>query len=335
MHDMALAMTRMCVLCLLPLLVIPAHAQKKEKACEVVARVNGHPITEAAYLAALRDYRKDFSWQMEMQSKSQREIDAELARRKPTLLDDLIDEFLLAQRGNELGFDGDGELKRIENAIDPDYRDNFPLLDETVREQGIYLELHAARRRQALGQRAIQIEILEPIFHSITDSERRDYYDNHKEKFMLPSTVTLSELFLPFDGHSEAEVKERAHQLLSGLRAGADFFKAVAENSSESRPSYRKRGSLGSFRLDEIKESLAVDLARVNPGEFTQPMQLGAGYQIIRLDERTPETPRSYEDPMTQEEVFRPITMSRAERIRKSYLARLRENARIEVCSVK
>ena len=152
---------------------------------------------------------------------------------------------------------------------------------------------------------------------------------------MLPSTVTLSELFLPFDGHSEAEVKERAHQLLSGLRAGADFFKAVAENSSESRPSYRKRGSLGSFRLDEIKESLAVDLARVNPGEFTQPMQLGAGYQIIRLDERTPETPRSYEDPMTQEEVFRPITMSRAERIRKSYLARLRENARIEVCSVK
>ena len=125
MHDMALAMARMCVLCLLPLLVIPAHAQKKEKACEVVARVNGHPITEAAYLAALRDYRKDFSWQMEMRNKSQREIDAELKRRKPTLLDDLIDEFLLAQRGKELGFDGDGELERIENAIDPDSRDNF------------------------------------------------------------------------------------------------------------------------------------------------------------------------------------------------------------------
>ena len=152
---------------------------------------------------------------------------------------------------------------------------------------------------------------------------------------MLPSTVTRSELFLPFDGHSEAEVKERAHQLLSGLRAGADFFKAVAENSPESRPSYGKRGSLGSIRLDEIKESLAVDLARLNPGEFTQPTQLGAGYQIIRLDGLIRATARRYEDPMTQVAVSRSITMYRATEIRENYVARLRGKARIEICAVK
>jgi len=159
-------------------------------------------------------------------------------------------------------------------------------------------------------------------------------HEKHKEKFMLPATVTLSEVFLPFRGQSETEVAQRTVKLLGELRAGADFFKAVAQNTPTARPSHGKRGSIGTFRLDELKDSLAIELAKLNPGEFTQ-LQLDSGYQIIRLDARMPATPRSLEDPMTQVSVSRFITMSRAVGIRKSYIAGLRDKARIEVCPVR
>lgn len=334
MHDMASAVTRTFVLSLLPLVVIPTHAQKQEKVCEVVARVNGETITKPAYLAALRDDRGDLSWQMVLRGKSEREIDAELETRKPSLLDDLIDELLLAQRGRELGFDADVELKRLDEVVAPGYR-GPPQSDDALRRQGIdLLEARASRQRQALGQRAIQVDVLEPVSNSITDGERRDLYDNHKEKFMLLATVTLSEVFLPFRDRSESEVAQRAIKLLAELRAGADFFKAVAENTPVARPSYGRRGSLGTLTLDELKKSIAVELAKINPGEFTS-LQLDSGYQIIRLDARMPATPRSFEDPMTQVAVSRFITMSRAAGIRKSYIAGLRGKARIEVCPVR
>ena len=335
MHDMASAVTRTFVLSLLPLLVIPTYARKQEKVCEVLARVNGETITKPAYLAALRDYTEDLARQTEMQGKGETEIVAELERRKTSVLDDLVDEFLLAQRGMELGFDADIELKRIEELIPPGYRDYFPQSDDALSRQGIDLEeARASGRRQALGQRAIQVEVLEPIFNSITDGERRDFYDNHKEKFMLPATVTLSEVFLPFRGQSESEVAQRTGKLLAELRAGADFFKAVAQNTPASRPSCETKGSIGTFRLDELKESVALDLSKLNPGEFT-PLQLDSGYQIIRLDSRMPATPRSFEDPTTQPAVSRAITIYRVAGIRKSYIAGLREKATIEVCPVR
>ncbi len=332
---MVLVMPRMIVLSLLLRLVRPTHAQKQEKVCEVVARVNGDTITRHAYLAALRDDREDPSWQMVLRGKSEKEIDAELERSNPSLLDDLIDELLLAQRGKELGFDANVELKRIEELIPPGYRDYFPQFDDALRRQGIDLEeARASGRRQALGQRAIQVEVLEPIFSSITYGERRHFYDNHKEKFMLPAKVTLSEVFLPFQGQSESEVAQRAVKLLAELRAGADFFKAVADNTPAARPSYETRGSLGTLRLDELKKSLTIGLPKINPGDFTS-LQLDSGYQIIRLDGRMPATPRSFEDPMTQVSVSRFIAISRAAGVRKSYIARLREKAKIEVCPVR
>jgi len=89
-----------------------------------------------------------------------------------------------------------------------------------------------------------------------------------------------------------------------------------------------------SLRLDELKKSIAVELAKINLGEFTS-LHVDGGYQIIRLDARMPATPRSFEDPMTQVSVSRFIAISRAAGVRKSYIAGLREKAIIEVCPVR
>lgn len=336
MRHHTVVMMRLLVLSLLPLLVIPTKAQKREKVCEIAARVNGDTITQQTYLAELRDYRRDFSWPMLLQGKSQGEIDAELERRKPRLLDDLVDEFLLAQRGQELGFDADVELKRMREEILPGYRDHFPWLKAQLHsdllKQGFDQEsARASLRRQVLGQRAIQKEVLEPILRGITDNERRAFYDNNKELFMLPATVTLSEIFLPSGNQSESEVATRAVRLLAELRLGADFIQAVASNTPASRQSFDKRGSLGTFRWNEVKNTLAVELANLNPGDLTL-QQLADGYQIIRLDARSAAVPSRYEDPETQAAVSRSLITHRLQGIRKSYIARLREKARLELC---
>jgi parvulin-like peptidyl-prolyl isomerase len=314
---------------LLPLLAIPAHGLRQGRVCPVVARVNGEIITRQAYLAVLRDYRIDFSWPMVLHGKSQNEIDAELEHSRPSLLDDLIDELILAQRGKELGFDADVELKRLEDVIPPGYRDSIVLFGG--KELIDVEQAQASRRRQALGERAIQEEVFEPIFHSITDNERRGFYDNHKEEFVLPSLVTLSEIFLPFSANSESEIAKRAGRLLAELRSGAEFLRAVAENTPASRPSYAKKGLIGTFRPDELRHDLAVDLEQLKPGEFSL-QHLGDGYQVIRVDSRTPATTRSYEDPMTKDAAARLLTMERVMKTRKGYIAALRQKVTIELC---
>ncbi len=330
-----LTLLRALALSLLPLLVIPAHGQRQEKACPVVARVNGETITREAYLAVLRDYRVDFSWPMLLHGKSQSEIDAELERDKPSLLDDLIDELVLAQRGRELGFDGDVELKRFEDGIPPGYGDSNLLFGLDHRKELIDVEqAQASRRRDALGERAIWEDMFKPIIHSITDHERRDFYDNHIDRFMLPAKVTLSEVFIPFIGHSESEVAQRAGRLLAELQAGADFLTAVAENTPTSRPSYAKKGLIGTFRPDELRSDLAADIEKLKPGEFAL-QQLGDGYQIIRVDSRTPAMPRSYDDPLTQVEATRFIATERTAGLRKDYISGLRQKATIELCPEK
>jgi parvulin-like peptidyl-prolyl isomerase len=327
-------------LLLMALLATFVSAQKPQVPCDFVALINKQAISEADYLAALNEYKAELTRHFNRQGKTDPEFSDEFERTKSIVLKNMIDDLLLEQRAEELRLADDPQVKQIledpGSIVNPGYRDEIDpvAFEQALKNQGIDPERgRQALRKGILRQAVIYKEVLEPILSRLTEEDRRTYYNMHKEEFMLPARVTLSEIFLPFNGSPETKVKQRASRLLGKLRKGADFISAYKENTPITRPSYDASGHLGSYSFDELKESIREGISDLQPGEFTHVIRSDEGYIIIRLDARIPSTFRSFSQPEVQQIIERAIVISQSKEAREIYLADLRRKARIQICS--
>jgi parvulin-like peptidyl-prolyl isomerase len=180
-------------------------------------------------------------------------------------------------------------------------------------------------------QYVVQREVLVPIYQRLSEKEKRDFYEKNKDKLVVPGEVTLSEIFIPLEGHTAAEVEQRARRVVAEMRAGGNFAEAVKTNTPVTRASRTQDGKLGTFRPDELKEEIAAAVSSLKAGDVTEPIRVQDGFQIIRVDAKKNATVRPYDDKEVQEMVARAATMDRAEEARKKYLKKLREDAFVEV----
>ncbi|MEK6409873.1 MAG: peptidylprolyl isomerase [Acidobacteriota bacterium] len=312
-------------------LATTARAQEPELINEIVARVNNDIVTRADYLNGLRDFKEELVRQMA--GKSEAEINAEFERLKSSVLDYIIDDLLLEQKAKELSLDVEAEVnQRMKEIAAQNGSPNVLAFENELKKQGVDPETaRASIRKQLQQQYVIQREVLSPIFQRLNDKDKRDFYDKHKDGFTVPGEVTLSEIFLPLEGHTAAEVDQRAKRLVAELRAGKDFAVAVQENSPAGRASRAQNGKLGVFKQGELKEDIAAAISTLKTGEVTEPLRLQDGFQIIRLDDRKAANLRAFEEPDVQSAIGRAATMERAEDARKKYLKKLRADAFIKI----
>ena len=324
---------RMLAIAFILALSTTARAQEPELVTEIVVRVNNDIITRADYLESLRAFREELTRQMTQQNKSQAEIDAEYERLKSTVLDYLIDDLLLEQKAKELNLDVEAEVNQemLEVAKQNGCKD-LQCLENLMRQQGIDPEqARSTLRRRLQQQYVVQREVIQPIFMRMNDKDRREFYDKYKDKFVMPGEVTLSEIFLPLEGHTAAEVEQRAKRLVEELRAGLSFAEAVKKNTPASRATRATDGKLGTFKPGELKPDIAAATSTLKVGEVTEPIRLQDGYQIVRVDDRKVETMRKFDDPEVQQAIGRAIVMERGEDARKKYLKKLREEAFVDI----
>jgi len=120
----------------------------------------------------------------------------------------------------------------------------------------------------------------------------KKYYDAHPDKFRKPESITLSEIYLSTTGKDEAAVKTKALELVAQARAGADFAALAAANSEREkngeRTAPKDKGSVGDFDVPNLREDLLAALKDVKVGSVTEPLRTSEGYQILRVDARTP-----------------------------------------------
>jgi parvulin-like peptidyl-prolyl isomerase len=308
-----------------------ARAQEPELVNEIVARINNDIITRADYLEAMRSFKEELSRQM--QGKSEAEITAEYERLKGNILDYMIDDLLLEQKAKELGIEVEAELNQqmIQIAKENGMKD-LAALEKALREQGIDPEAARSSMRKKIQQQyVVQREVLQPIYTHLSEKDRRDYYEKHKDAFTISGEVTLSEIFLPLEGHTADEVTQRAKRVVAELRAGMSFVEAVKANSLASRASRAQDGKLGTFKPGELKDDIAAAISTLKPGEVTEPIRLQDGFQIIRVDDRKAATLLPFDSPEVQNVIGRAATMERADDARKKFLQKLREDAFIEI----
>jgi peptidyl-prolyl cis-trans isomerase SurA len=312
-----------------------ALSQEPELVNEIVARVNNDIITRADYLGALQDFKAEIGRQLQQAGKSEADINAEFEKLKGTVLDILIEDLLLEQKAKELSIDVEAEVnQQMAEISKANGFQNVLKFEEALKAQGIDPDgARASIRKRLLQQYVVQREVLQPIFQGLNEKDKRDFYDKHKGEFTEPGEVTLSEIFLPLEGRTAAEVEQRARRLVAELRAGADFAEAVKNNSPSNRATRAQNGKMGTFKAGEIKPDVAAAISSLKAGEVTEPLRLQDGYQIVRMDSQKPSVLRPYEDPKVQQVLGQAVTMERAEAARKKYLKQLREDAFIKVTS--
>jgi peptidyl-prolyl cis-trans isomerase SurA len=307
------------------------RAQEPELVNEIVARVNSDIITRADYLNALKDLRDQLT--REMAGKSEDQINAEYERIKPTVLDYMIENILLEQKAKELNIDVEAEVnQRMAEIAKDNGLPNVLAFENELKKQGVDPEGARGQIRKGLQQQyVVQREVLSPIFQRLNDKERREFYEKYKDKFTTQGEITISEIFLPLEGHTANEVEQRAKRLVAEIRAGKSFTDAVQANSPATRGSRAQNGKVGTFKQGELKEDIAAATSSLKAGEITEPIRLQDGFQIIRVDEKKVPTVLPFENPEVQNAVGRGATMEKAEEARKKYLKKLREDAFVEI----
>ena len=318
-------------------LSVSAHAQIIER---VLVKVNGDILTqtelEERQTAAIRarmgqDLKPDMINNSEELKKAVDEV-------TPQLLVDAIDELLLLQMGKEKGYhlsdeqfkDWVDRLRKEQNLTDDQK------FQAALKQEGMTVDdLRKNVEKNFLVNQVQRDEVGSKL--SITEEEARQYYLSHKNEFAEPATVTLREILIDVPSTKQGgqatlsvakqdEAEATAAALRTRLLAGEDFSKVAAEASAS--PSKSNGGLIGPINLAEVSVSVQDLIAKMKPGDITQPIRTNRGVQILKLETIKPASIQPFE--AVRDLVADKVHEARQQTEVRKFLARMRGQALIE-----
>lgn len=299
---------------------------------EVIAQVNDEVIT----LSMLKRETKERIDALKQSGMTEQQAADEVSKRQPELIATLINELLLLQKGKELELANDVEAevnRRMLQIANDQGITSMEKLYEAMRQSGLNPEdIRRTMRSEMMKQAVMQQEVDRKVYLGFSPDEVKKYFDAHPDKFRKPETVKLSEIFLSSQGKDDAAVRARAMELVTQIRAGADFRALAAANSEREKNGERTApkdfGEVGEFDVPSLREDLLTTLKDVKAGGVADPIKLQDGYQIIRVDQRIPAgtTPTFNEN-----RVREALLVERQPKERDTYLQNLRNEAFIKV----
>lgn len=259
---------------------------------EVVAQVNDDVIT----LSMLKREMKERIEALKQGGMTEAQATEEVNKKQAELIAILINEALLLQRGKELDLASDIEAevnRRFLQIANDQGITSIQKLEEAMRQNGMVPEdVRRTMRAEMMKQAVLQQEVDRRVYLGFSSKEVKDYFDAHPDKFRKPEQIKLSEIYLLATGKDEAAVRSRALELVSQIRAGADFKALATANSEREKNGQRTApadgGYVGEFDFPNLREDLVAALKAVNVGGVTDPIKTPEGFQILRVDGRTP-----------------------------------------------
>ena len=318
----------------LMLLTPSAFAQEGEMQVidEVVAQVNDDVIT----LSMLKREMKERIETLKQNGMTEQQATEEVNKKQSELIAILINERLLLQKGKELDLAGDIEAevnRRFLQIANDQGITSIQKLEEAMRQSGMNPEdVRRTMRAEMMKQAVFQQEVDRRIYLGFSGEEVKKFFETHPDKFRKPEQIKLSEIYLVSAGKDDAAVKAKAVELVTQARAGADFGALAAANSEREKNGQRTapedKGAVGEFDLPNLREDLVAALKDLKVGGVTDPIKTAEGYQILRVDGRTPAgTTPTFNDNRVREAMLG----EQQGKEREAYVQNLRNEAFIKV----
>jgi peptidyl-prolyl cis-trans isomerase SurA len=304
-------------------------AQAKQQTVEeIIARVNNQIITTSEYQAAESQISQDVS--QECQSCTTNQIQAQIEEHKKNLLRDMIDNVLLQERAKDMGISVDTDVvKQLDDVRRQNGLDSMEALQKAVESSGMdWADYQQQMKNQLLRQKVIEQEVSGKM--NISPEQIQQFYSEHKQEFVMPEQVVLSEIFLGTQGRTPEEIdsiRKKAEDLHGRLVRGADFSQ-IAQRYSEGQTA-RDGGNLGSFKRGILAPQLDEAVFKLQKGQITSVIQTQTGFEILRVDQHY----QSGQQPLAKVEnqIENKLYMQQMEPALRKYLAQLREESYITI----
>jgi peptidyl-prolyl cis-trans isomerase SurA len=297
------------------LLALPAAGEIIER---VIVKVNGDIVTlsefEARQLAAVQAARVD-----------EGKVETYLRQNNARILQEAIDDLLLAQRADELGMHLPAAyLKEVIEGIkkDNNITTDDELLEQLKREGMSLDDLKRNIERSVLRREVLRRELESKV--TATEAEARADYDAHKADYVRPPTVHLSEIVIR---SQDASATALARDLVRRARAGEDFA-ALARTYSQV-PSRVSGGDLGELRRGELTGDLEKIVFALPKGGVSDPIRTTEGFRILHVADRTEGSVVPFEE--AKAEILKRLTQDRTSKAYEEYMEGLRKTAAIQV----
>ena len=310
--------------------LVPVRAEILE---QVLVKVNGDIISKTEFeqrqVSVLRQRPE-----LANSTPDNAELRKAIAEVTPELILSAIDELLVIQRGRELGYTlGDEQFAKIlenikkENKIESD--DQF---HAALKQEGLTLaDLRKSLERQMLISRVQETEVMGKI--AVTEAEARAFYAKHENQFLTPSQITLREILIEvpisergINAAQNDEAKAKAEDVRKRLLAGEPFPRLAADLSDA--PSKANGGLIGPLSRTELNAQLQKLLTGMKIGDITEVIGTSRGYQILKLETRTEEKVKSFDD--ARDEISEKVAEEKRRGELQKYVEKLRGQAIIQ-----
>lgn len=213
----------------------------------------------------------------------------------PALIQEAADEMCMLERANELKLEVSSEEL---NAAIQQLREQNHVADDAAFENqlhdlGLTVEgLRARVRDNILVSRLLKHELGDL---PITEAELRQRFDREKDKFTIGERVHLEHLVLPVaaDKSDEAATLAAARRLVAAARSGGDFKALVQQEVKAGRAT---GGDLGIVLVTDMRSEIREAIAKLKPGEISDPFESPAGVHVVQVIERIPPTVRPFKE---------------------------------------
>lgn len=246
---------------------------------EIVARVNNEIITLSDLNSELRLLRQG----LEQEIQDPQALEQEYERQKPNLLRTLIQNKILLQRAEELGFSANMEAQ-VSSVIEELRKEagipNNQVLDQVLRQRGSSLDEY----RRNLRQKLIIDGLLQQFVYSkitLLTPEIEAYYKENIARFTEPSEVELKEILFLTEDKVKSNVRERAEEILAKLRSGASF-EDLAKQYSEG-PTASRGGEIGAFKKGQMSAAIENVAFELDEGQVSEIIEADYGFQIVKV----------------------------------------------------
>jgi peptidyl-prolyl cis-trans isomerase SurA len=290
---------------------------------DIIARVNDQIITRTDYDRAQKE--------LDDEARQHGATMQQISEAHNDLLRNLIDQQLWLSKGKELGITGETELINRLNEIRKQYSlATLEDLEKAAQEQGVsYEDFKANIRNQIVTQQVMRDEVGRKL--SFTPGEVERYFEVHKQDYVQPESVKLSEIMVatPADA-TEAQVavaKAKADDIESKARGGADFTQ-LARAASEGQTA-AQGGDLGTYKRGQLAKVFEDATFGQPTGTVTEPIRTKQGFVIFKVVQDIPGGVPQYKD--VQQQVEQDYYGSKMEPAVRDYLTKMREDAYIDI----
>lgn len=181
-------------------------------------------------------------------------------------------------------------------------------------------------RDQLTAMRLVNQQVRSGLVAS--DEEVLRFYQQHKDRFMLPPEVRISQILIALNPGGELlAVREKAQQVFALLKKGERFEELAARYSDG--PEGRRGGGLGYIRPGDMLPQIQKAIEQMAPGSVTEPLASPIGMHIIRVDDRKPPQFRPYEE--VKEDIRNVVLQLKTEEAYLEWIKEQKDKSYIEI----